>query len=94
MSYGVFRKRPPIRRKRRWIPSLAVPYPSSVDLQRYLVWDGVQIRETDLKYIALVDGVIEPDTLSGFAWLYIDLADGDLKVKFGDGTVTVIAADT
>lgn len=24
----------------------------------------------------------------------IEAADGDLKVKFGDGTVTVIAADT
>ncbi len=41
----------------------------------------------------LVDGVTEPDTVAGTAQLFVDVADGDLKVKFGDGTVTVIAAD-
>ena len=42
----------------------------------------------------LLDGVSAPSTASGWAILYVDGSDGDLKVKFGDGTVTVIAADT
>jgi hypothetical protein len=42
----------------------------------------------------IVDGITAPSTLSGYAQIYVDTADGDLKVKFGDGTVAVIAADT
>ena len=41
-----------------------------------------------------LDGVSAPSTASGWAIIYVDGSDGDLKVKFGDGTVTVIAADT
>ncbi len=44
--------------------------------------------------VYLLDGVSAPSTASGWAILYVDGSDGDLKVKFGDGTVTVIAADT
>jgi hypothetical protein len=43
---------------------------------------------------ALVDGVTAPSQTSGFAKIYVDSADGDLKVKFGDGVVKVIASDT
>jgi len=42
----------------------------------------------------LVDGVGAPATVSGYAGLYVDSADGDLKVKFGDGTVKTIVTDT
>lgn len=42
----------------------------------------------------LADGVAAPATLTGYAQIYVDSADGDLKVKFGDGTTKVIAADT
>jgi len=42
----------------------------------------------------LLDGVSAPSTASGWAIIYVDGSDGDLKVKFGDGKVTVIAADT
>ncbi|MFN2228264.1 MAG: hypothetical protein ACK2VA_00710, partial [Anaerolineae bacterium] len=41
--------------------------------------------------IAMTDGVTAPSTISGAAQLYVDTADGDLKVKFGDGTVKTIA---
>ena len=44
--------------------------------------------------IALVDGMTEPGTTSGWAKLYVDSADGDLKIKFGDGTVKTIVVDT
>jgi hypothetical protein len=37
--------------------------------------------------IGIADGVTAPSTVTGVAQLYVDTADGDLKVKFGDGTV-------
>ena len=47
-----------------------------------------------LNLIYLTDGVTAPSTVAGWALIYVDTADGDLKVKFGDGHVEVIAADT
>jgi hypothetical protein len=42
----------------------------------------------------MIDGIAAPATSAGFAQLYVDTADGDLKVKFGDGTVKTIVTDT
>lgn len=44
--------------------------------------------------LALVDGMTAPSTITGYASIYVDSADGDLKVKFGDGTVKTISTDT
>ena len=44
--------------------------------------------------MALVDGMTAPGTTSGWAKIDVDSADGDLKVKFGDGTVKTLATDT
>jgi hypothetical protein len=44
--------------------------------------------------MALLDGVTAPATVATHAQIYVDTADGDLKVKFGDGTVKTIATDT
>ena len=41
----------------------------------------------------LVDGVTAPDAADGFARLFVDSADGGLKVIFGDGTVKTIATN-
>ena len=41
----------------------------------------------------LTDGVVIPDKIIGTATIYIDKADGDLKIKFGDGTVKTIVTD-
>ena len=65
------------------------------------VWFATSIEGTpavtggfsDDKAMMLVDGVTAPDTLSGYAKIYVDTSDGDLKVKFGNGTVTTIATD-
>ncbi len=40
------------------------------------------------------DGLTAPATHASCAQLYVDLADGDLKVKFADGTVKTLATDT
>lgn len=42
----------------------------------------------------LTDGITNPSALSGYAMIYVDSADGDLKVKFGDSVVKVLATDT
>lgn len=44
--------------------------------------------------IDIEDGVTAPSAEVGKAKIYVDAADGDLKVKFGDGFVAVIAADS
>lgn len=44
--------------------------------------------------IKITDGVTAPGTIAGFASIYVDSVDGDLKIKFGDGTVKTIVVDT
>lgn len=44
--------------------------------------------------IGIKDGITAPTSKSGFAKIYVDSADGDLKVVFGDGTVKTIVVDT
>tara|TARA_R110000772_G_scaffold5014_1_gene17760 strand:- start:13505 stop:15328 length:1824 start_codon:yes stop_codon:yes gene_type:complete len=49
---------------------------------------------TDSGALAIADGITTPATLTGAAQIYVDTADGDLKVKFGNGTVKTISVDT
>jgi hypothetical protein len=44
-------------------------------------------------YLSITDGVTAPGGSVGLARIYVDTADGDLKVVFGDGTVKLIVAD-
>jgi len=41
----------------------------------------------------LIDGVTAPSTITSLAQIYIDSADGDLKIKFGDGVIKTIVVD-
>lgn len=43
--------------------------------------------------LALTDGVTAPTAVSGLAFIYVDTADGDLKVRFGDGVTKTITTD-
>ena len=52
------------------------------------------INELSTMPIVLMDGITAPATISGVGQMYIDGADGDLKIKFGDGTVKTITVDT
>lgn len=44
--------------------------------------------------IAIRDGVTAPPATTGMVKFYVDAADGDLKVIFGDGTIKTLTADT
>ena len=44
--------------------------------------------------VIIPDGIAAPAALAGKAKLYVDTADGDLKVIFADGTIKTIATDT
>lgn len=44
--------------------------------------------------LVLNDGVTAPSASSGVAQMYVDTADGDLKIIFADGTVKTIVTDT
>jgi hypothetical protein len=56
--------------------------------------DLVVANATATAELKLTDGVSAPSTESGKAILYVDSADGDLKIKFGDGTVKTIVTDS
>lgn len=56
--------------------------------------NGASFPKVHTTMLALEDGVTAPSTIAGLAQIYVDTADGDLKVKFGDGTTKVISADT
>lgn len=44
--------------------------------------------------LQIQDGVTAPTATAGFATIYVDAADGDLKVIFADSTVKTIVVDT
>jgi len=54
-------------------------------------WDSV--GNINCNTIAVSDGITEPDTIVGQGIIYVDSADGSLKIKFGDGTVKTIVTD-
>ncbi len=49
------------------------------------------VQEANLN---ITDGIAAPSATVGRAKIYIDTADGDLKIVFGDGTVKTISVDT
>lgn len=40
--------------------------------------------------LELTDGVTAPDAAEGRALIYVDSADGELKIKLSDGTIKLI----
>jgi|TARA_X000001388_G_scaffold31209_1_gene22108 hypothetical protein len=53
------------------------------------------IVNPDTNTVELTDPTsANPAAISGKAILYVDASDGDLKIRFGDGTIKTITADT
>ena len=71
------------------------PVESTIDvttLGTFFGWDKDGNISSDT--FSVTDGIVIPPTLSGFAIIYVDTNDGDLKVKFSDGFVATIASDS
>jgi hypothetical protein len=47
-----------------------------------------------MQYLDINDGITAPAAATGRARIYVDTADGDLKVIFADGTIKTISTDT
>lgn len=47
-----------------------------------------------MQYLDVTDGITAPAAATGRARIYVDTADGDLKVIFADGTIKTIVTDT
>lgn len=77
----------------RWAFNATSLFPS-VDASAALGTTARRFTNVFSQNLALVDGVTAPSTIAGHAVLYVDAADGDLKVKFGDGVTKTIAIDT
>lgn len=57
-------------------------------------FEGDDTGRWSAEYLSVKDGITAPGAVVGFAQIYVDEADGDLKVKFGDGTTKTIVVDT
>lgn len=59
------------------------------------IWRYIHDRVYQENYaLSLADPSTTPGAVSGRAVLYVDPSDGDLKVRFGDGTIKLIVTDT
>lgn len=56
--------------------------------------DTILVNVSDAGEFSLLDGITAPTAVSGRAFLYVDTADGDLKVRFGDNVTKTLATDT
>lgn len=68
---------------------------SGITTNRAVVCDSVSITGAGGlgTFLSITDGVTAPGGTSGLARIYVDTADGDLKVVFGDGTVKTLATN-
>ena len=72
-------------------PSLKVNSGVGVDIR---AGDDSAYLASNMLYLGIVDGATAPSATLGIAKIYVDTADGDLKVIFGDGTIKTISTDT
>lgn len=50
--------------------------------------------DTFTNSVAVVDGITAPTAIVGQAIIYVDISDGDLKCRFGNGFIATIANDS
>jgi len=68
----------------------------SVESTARYVFTATNENDGECSYdlFAVTDAIAAPSTVSGVAQIYVDNSDGDLKVRFGDGTIKTIVVDT
>jgi hypothetical protein len=70
-----------------------------MDLEFYSALENYENNDPDAVLLSggawvIRDGITAPGTITSYASIYVDATDGDLKIKFGDGTVKTIVTDT
>jgi hypothetical protein len=71
--------------------------PSTWDAELFYSHSDTALRASQnfrAPMLEMTDGVTAPSAKTGFVQLFVDSADGDLKVIFGDGTTKTIVVDT
>ena len=63
-----------------------------VELQKRV--NRLEALERSRANLFLTDGVTAPSAVSGYAIIYIDGSDGDLKITYGDAVTKTIVTDT
>lgn len=63
----------------------------SAQAEARYIRSGTSVTAT---YLEVTDGLAAPGAGAGKARIYVDTADGDLKVVFADGVVKTLATDT
>ncbi len=69
-----------------WNPNADNTYTLGVSTGR---WSNIFLNR-----LSITDGITAPSAITGYTQIYVDTADGDLKVIFGDGTIKTLATDT
>ena len=69
------------------------PIEDLVQIAAGSLYEWTDAGDAHVRTLQLDDGVVAPGATVGQAKLYVDTADGDLKVIFGDGTIKTIATD-
>lgn len=55
--------------------------------------ESLRFQHAHVSRMKLLDGISAPAAVAGWAFLFVDSADGDLKVRFGDGVTKTIVTD-
>lgn len=58
-----------------------------------LIAGGVEALRAEGDGLSIIDGVTAPSAVTGRAKIFVDSADGDLKIIFADGIVKTIVVD-
>lgn len=77
----------------RWQVSGSGVLQPSVDNASWLGSNTNRILVTWSGRLSLIDGITTPTATAGHAHIYVDSADGHLKVRFGDGDIVTIASN-
>ena len=78
----------------RWKITGAGQFAPYTDLNYNLGTSTLRLSNIYTKKISLIDGITAPSATADNAQIFVDIADGDLKVVFGDGTIKTIIVDT
>lgn len=71
---------------------LAGPISGAATRPDYRAITNDDIPDTvEVNALRLIDGVLEPATVPGTAVLYVDQADGELKIKFSDDRISILS---